>query len=119
MSEKTIHEVPAIYLVAAVLQNDTVLAQVQRDIFRFLPGISIDQLRQILRDEVLRPDVVDGPEAKQAQLMLDRVKQLQSKGLSMTGALKVVTSPTKTSEDDEDDAFIILTDDKRNATSGG
>ena len=119
MAEKIIHEVPANHLLAAVLQSDSILGQVQREVVRLLPGISIEQLRQILRDELLSSEFVSGPKADEAQLLLDRMKELQSRGLSMTQTLKRVTSPTKTDPEDEDDAFNIMRHDKRSSGGGG
>ncbi len=119
MAQKIIHEVPAKHVLAAVLQSDAVLGQVHREIYRLLPGVSIKQLRQMLRDELLRPEVVDGSAAAEAQLLLERVRQLQAQGLTMTQTLKAVTSPTKTSEDEDEDTYQILMEDKRSAGSGG
>src|SRR5258706_15959842 len=107
MTNKIIHEVPVNHLLAAVLQSDSILGQVQSEIYRLLPGISIDQLRQLLREEILRADMVEGPQAQEAQLLLNRMAELRSRGLTMTQTLNRVTSPTKASEDDEDDAFNI------------
>lgn len=119
MTQKIIHEVPAKHVLAAVLQNDSILGQVQREIYRLLPGVSIEQLRKMLRDELLRPEVIEGSQAEEAQLLLERMRQLRAQGLTMTQTLKAVTSPTKTSDDEDDDAYHIMTDDKRSAGGGG
>ena len=119
MTNKVVHEVPAKHLIAAVLQSDGVLGHIQREIIRLLPGISIDALRQMLREELLRPETIEGPQAQEAQLMLDRMAQLRSRGLTMTQTLNRVTSPTKTDSEDDDDAFHIMMNDKRSSGGGG
>ena len=119
MTEKVIHEVPVNHLLAAVLQSDGILGQVQREVYRLLPGVSVEQLRQMLRDEILRPEVVEGPRAEEAQLLLDRMAKLRSSGLTMTQTLQRVTSPTKSGDDEDDDAFHIMRNDKRSSGGGG
>src|SRR5258706_1399652 len=119
MTNNVVHEVPAKHLIAAVLQSDSVLGHVQREILRLLPGISIDALRQMLREELLRPEAIEGPQAQEAQLMLDRMAQLRSRGLTMTQTLNRVPSPTKTDSEDDDDAFHIMINDKRSSGGAG
>jgi hypothetical protein len=114
---KVIHEVPAAHLVAAVLQSDVILGQLQRELYRALPGISFEELRGLFRDEVLRKEVTTGDEAEAAQALLDRMNQLRRQGLTQTQALRAVTDPTKA--EDEDDVFRILSDDKWSGGSGG
>jgi hypothetical protein len=119
MTDKVVHEVPDRHLIAAVLQSDAVLIQVQREIYRLLPGISVEELREILREGILRSDVTEGEQAEAAHELLDRMAKLRSRGLTMTQTLKRVTSPTKTDDEDDDDAFRIMKDDKRSSGSGG
>ena len=116
MAQKIIHEVPAKHVLAAVLQSDTVLGQVHRELYRLLPGVNIKQLRQMLRDELLRPEVVEGSAAEEAHLLLERMRQLQARGLTMTQTLKTVSTAN---EDEDEDAFQILMEDKRTAGGGG
>jgi hypothetical protein len=113
---KVIHEVPAAHLVAAVLQSDTILGQLQRELYRALPGISFEELRELLRGEILRGEVINGTDAEEAQALLDRMNQLRSRGLSTTQALRAVTDEKAS---DEDEVYRILSDDKRSAGSGG
>jgi hypothetical protein len=119
MTQKTVHEVPASHLLAAVLQRDSILSHIQLETFRLLPGISIEELRQMLRDELLRPEMISGEDAQEAQMMLDRINDLRKRGLTMTQTLNAVTSPIKTTDEDEDDAFQIITNDKRGSSGGG
>ena len=117
MPQKIVHEVPAQHLLAAVLQSDNILGQVQRELYRLLPGISIAQLRQMLRDEILRRDLIEGPQAQEAEALLARIVQLRERGLSTTQTLKAVTGEAPS--DNEEDAFHIMREDKRASGGGG
>jgi hypothetical protein len=118
MSHQSLHEVPVSHLIAAVLQSDSLLSQLQREIYRAVPGVSIEQLRQLLRDQILRADMINGPKANEAESLLQRITQLRAKGLSMTQTLKVVTGQEKAARDDED-VYRVLIDDMRNGGEGG
>ena len=76
-SHQFLHEVPVSHLIAAVLQSDSLLGQLQREIYRAVPGVSVDQLRQILRDQILRADMINGPKANEAEALLQRAQQLR------------------------------------------
>lgn len=117
MPQKIVHEVPAQHLLAAVLQSDSILGQVQRELIRLLPGISIAQLRQMLRDEILRRDVIEGSQAQEAEALLARMVQLRERGLTTTQTLKAVTGEVPA--DNEEDAFHIMREDKRASGGGG
>ena len=119
MSHNLPHEVPAPYLIAAVLQSDTLLGQVQRELYRALPGITIDHLRQFLREDILREEVTVGIKAEEAEALLNRVQQLRAKGLSMTQTLKVVTGQVPSDDDSSESVYQILLDDKRLGVEGG
>src|ERR1700674_1425404 len=106
MPQKIIHEVPAQHLLAAVLQSDNILGQVQRELYRLLPGISTAQLRQMLRDDILRHEVVEGTQAQEAEALLARIVQLRERGLTTTQTLKAVTGEAPS--DNEEDAFLIM-----------
>ncbi|HVO43361.1 MAG TPA: hypothetical protein VMT34_12090 [Aggregatilineales bacterium] len=117
-THKTIHTVPATYLVAAVLQSDTILGHLQRELYRALPGITVEQLREMLQTEILRSDVVTGDIAQEAQSLQRRMEELRRKGLTMTQTLEVVTGQ-RSAAIDEDDVYHILREDKRYAGDGG
>jgi hypothetical protein len=119
MSQNPIHEVPANHVLAAVLQSDAVLGQVQREIYRLLPGISIEQLRSMLRSDLLQRGLVEGEDAQEAEALLKRMSALRARGLTETQTLKAVTGREKVAEDDEDDVYHILMQDKRSAGGGG
>ncbi|MCC7449187.1 MAG: hypothetical protein IT324_17340 [Anaerolineae bacterium] len=119
MSQQIFHEVPAAHLVSAVLQSDTLLNQLQRELYRALPGITVERLRQLLRDEILQREMIEGHAASEAQALLKRMEQLKARGLSPTQTLRAVTGQASTDADNESDAFHILFDDKRYAGEGG
>ena len=64
------------FTVAAVLQTDFILEVLRREIRRMSSGVKVevDYLRSLLREEVLKRDLVDGDEAKAA---LQNIKRLQ------------------------------------------
>ncbi len=119
MSQQILHEVPAAHLVSAVLQSDTLLNQLQRELYRALPGITVERLRQLLRDEILQRDMVEGHHASEAQALLKRMEQLKAKGLSATQTLRAVTGEAAVDADSDAEAYHILFDDKRYAGEGG
>ena len=119
MSQQIFHEVPAAHLVSAVLQSDTLLNQLQRELYRALPGITVERLRQLLRDEILQREMIEGHHASEAQALLKRMDQLKARGLSPTQTLNAVTGRTPVEADGESETFHILFDDKRYAGEGG
>jgi hypothetical protein len=64
------------FTVAAVLQTDFILEVLRREIRRMSSGVKVevDYLRSLLREEVLKRDLVDGDEAKAA---LQNIRRLQ------------------------------------------
>jgi hypothetical protein len=119
MAQKIPHEIPAAHLIAAVLQSDAILGQLQRELYRALPGISLERLRQVLREEILRHETILGPKAEEADALLKRMEQLRAKGLSTTQALKVVTGQAPSEGDPNADVYQILLDDMRHGGEGG
>jgi hypothetical protein len=119
MPHPHVHEVPVAHLIAAVLQTDSILNQLQRELVRTVPGITCDQLRQILRDDLLRQDVVEGAKAQEAEAMIGRINKLRARGLSMTQTLKMVTGEAETTEAEDSEVYRILLEDMRDAGHGG
>jgi len=117
MAQKIVHEVPAQHLLAAVLQSDSILGQVQRELYRLLPGVNNAQLRQMLRDEILQRDLIEGPQAQEAEALLGRMAQLRQRGLTTTQTMQAVTGELP--GDNEEDAFHIMREDKRASGGGG
>jgi hypothetical protein len=64
------------FTMAAVLQTDFILEVLRREIRRMSSGVKVevDYLRSLLREEVLKRDLVDGDEAKAA---LQNIRRLQ------------------------------------------
>jgi hypothetical protein len=62
------------FLVGAVLQSDQVLGVLRRELKRVSPKarIEVDELRSVLKEEVLKRDVVEGDEAGSAKSRLKR-----------------------------------------------
>jgi Type I restriction enzyme R protein N terminus (HSDR_N) len=65
------------FTVAAVLQTDFILEVLRREIRRMSSGVKVevDYLRSLLRDEVLKRDLVDGDEAKAAGQNIRRLQR--------------------------------------------
>ena len=62
------------FLIGAVLQSDQVLGVLRRELKRVSPKarIEVDELRSVLKEEVLKRDVVEGDEAGAARSRLKR-----------------------------------------------
>jgi hypothetical protein len=65
------------FTVAAVLQTDFILEVLRREIRRMSSGVKVevDYLRTLLRDEVLKRDLVDGDAAKAAGQNIRRLQR--------------------------------------------
>jgi hypothetical protein len=119
MIRKNIHEVPAAHLIAAVLQSDALLEKMQHELIRVLPGITINELKTLLREEILRTEVIEGEDATEADAMLTRIAQLRAKGLTMTQTIKVLTGQQHSKDADEEDEYHVLMHDMRHSGEGG
>jgi hypothetical protein len=78
MAEFLLHkQVTNKFTVAAVLQTDFILEVLRREIRRMSSGVKVevDYLRSLLRDEVLKRDLVDGDEAKAAAQNIRRLQR--------------------------------------------
>jgi hypothetical protein len=112
-----VHDVPAQFLLAAVLQSDWIIEQIQRQLRRALPELTAEQIRELLRDKVLRPEILRGKDAEDAQSLIHRAEQLHASGLTMTQTIKALTDDSVASE--EEDVYRILMDDMHQSTFGG
>ncbi len=110
-------DMSASHLVASVLNSNAVLALVLRELYRIVPGLTVEDLKEILRNEVLRPEMLHGALAEQADAILKRASRLQSIGLSTTEMRKVISHPA--GDDIEEDVHQILLDDKRHGGTAG
>ncbi|WP_081851439.1 type I restriction enzyme HsdR N-terminal domain-containing protein [Bradyrhizobium sp. URHD0069] len=82
MAELLLHkQVTSKFTVAAVLQTDFILEVLRREIRRMSSGVKIEveYLRSLLRDEVLKRDLVDSDEAKAANQNIKRLQRAASR----------------------------------------
>jgi hypothetical protein len=112
-----VHDVPAQFLLAAVLQSDWIVDQVKQQLRRALPDLTTEQIRELLREKVLRADILDGKDAEEALTLIHRAEQLRASGLTMTQTVKALTNLGDDSE--EDDVYRILLDDMHASSFGG
>jgi len=78
MAELLLHkQVTSKFTVAAVLQTDFILEVLRREIRRMSSGVKVEveYLRSLLRDEVLKRDLVDSDEAKAANQNIKRLQR--------------------------------------------
>lgn len=70
------------FVIGALMLSDSILSTLRRDIKRLSPGLKIDasEVEKIIRDEVLKRDVIEGEEATKAR---NRVRRLTSKTAKM------------------------------------
>jgi hypothetical protein len=116
-AHRVVHAVPAQFLLAAVLQSDWIVDQVQHELRRALPDLTTEQIRELLREKVLRPEILQGTEAEEALTLTRRAEQLRASGLTTTQTFKVLTDPSDPSE--EEDVYRILLDDMHQSGFGG
>jgi type I restriction and modification enzyme subunit R-like protein len=78
MAELLLHkQVTSKFTVAAVIQTDFLLEVLRREIRRMSSGVKVDveYLRSLLRDEVLKRDLIDSDEAKAASQNIKRLQR--------------------------------------------
>src|SRR3954447_5264378 len=78
MAEFLLHkQVTNKFTVAAVLQTDFILEVLRREIRRMSSGVKVEveYLRSLLREEILKRDLVDGEEAKAALQIIRRLQR--------------------------------------------
>jgi hypothetical protein len=82
------------FTVAALLQTDTILDALRREIRRLGSGVRVDTdyLRALLQTDVLKRDLVDGEEAKAASQNVKRLQRAASKKRS-SGEKEKAPSP--------------------------
>ncbi|MBR1246831.1 type I restriction enzyme HsdR N-terminal domain-containing protein [Bradyrhizobium sp. AUGA SZCCT0169] len=89
MAEFLLHkQVTNKFTVAAVLQTDFILEVLRREIRRMSSGVKVevDYLRSLLRDEVLKRDLVEGDEAKAASQNIRRLQRAATRKKSPSKA---------------------------------
>lgn len=68
------------FIIAAILQSDAAVHAVQRELKLAYPNLIIpsDTIRQVLRDKVMRPDILDDAQIKTAYALLAQVNALSA-----------------------------------------
>ena len=90
MAEFLLHkQVTNKFTVAAVLQSDFVLEVLRREIRRMSSGVKVETeyLKSLLRDEVIKRDLIEGEEAKAA---VQNIRRLQKAATKKKAGVKVV-----------------------------
>ena len=61
------------FIVGQVLLNDWMIGTIRRSLERHYPGVKMDdgEVRRILREEVFRHEIVEGPQAEDARRDVD------------------------------------------------
>jgi hypothetical protein len=74
-------QVTSKFSLAAVLSSQPMLTALRRELKKLSPTIKVDEefLKQVLQNDVLKREVVDGDEAKQAQEILKRAARAGAK----------------------------------------
>ncbi len=106
------------YLIAAILQSDAAVRAIRRELNQVYPNLLItsEAIRAVLRDKIMRQEVLDSEHLQAAYAMLKQVNALsaEKRRTRSTGMLP----PLPANEEDErlQDA---LWHDKTQATGGG
>jgi hypothetical protein len=104
------------YLIAAILQSDAAVRAVRRELNQVFPNLLItsEAIRNVLRERIMRQEVLDSQHLQAAYATLKQVNALsaEKRRTRSTGTLPQVPS----NEDDEKDA---LWHDKTQAGGGG
>lgn len=77
------------FVLAAILLSDSTLKSIKRDLRKLAPGIKIDttEIEAILRNDVLKRDVIEGTEAKKAA---GRTRRLARKAKKTTKSVRTL-----------------------------
>jgi hypothetical protein len=96
MAELLLHkQVTSKFTVAAVLQTDFILEVLRREIRRMSSGVrvEVEYLRSLLRDEVLKRDLVDSDEAKAANQNIKRLQRAATRKKSASRETEADEAP--------------------------
>jgi hypothetical protein len=106
------------YLIAAILQSDAAVRAVRRELNQVYPHLLItsEAIRTVLRDKLMRQDVLDSEHIKASYAMLKAVNAIsaEKRRTRTTGTLPVVSS-----NDEDEHVHDALWHDKTQATGGG
>ena len=90
------------YFVGSILQTDSVLDVIRRELRRVSPDVKIDneEIRQVLVNEVLKRDVVEGEKATEASKKITKASQRLLRALPKPAGSKVIDASQSNSVDD-------------------
>jgi hypothetical protein len=96
MAELLLHkQVTNKFTVSAVLQTDFILEVLRREIRRMSSGVKVEveYLRSLLRDEVLKRDLVDSDEAKAASQNIKRLQRAATRKKTTSREIEADEAP--------------------------
>jgi hypothetical protein len=106
------------YLIAAILQSDAAVRAIRRELNQVYPNllISSEAIRSVLREMILRQEVLDSEHLKTAYLMLKQVNALSSEKRRTRTTVQL---PQVSSNDEDEHVRDTLWHDKTQAIGGG
>jgi len=90
------------YFVGSILQTDSVLDVIRRELRRVSPDVKIDneEIRQVLVNEVLKRDVVEGEKATEASKKITKASQRLLRALPKPAGSKVIDASQRNGIED-------------------
>ena len=106
------------FLIAAIIESDAAVHAIQRELKLVYPGLVIpsQKIREILRDSVLRPEILDDDHIKAAYALLAQVNAMSAEKRRTRGT---GTLPPLPGSDAEEQVTETLWNDKTQAGGGG
>lgn len=85
------------FTVAQVLLTDALIGSVRKELRKLFPDVKIDteQISEILKNEVLKRDAIDGEKAKETQQKIKRILTKMAKQAEKSALTKTADSPSK------------------------
>lgn len=89
------------YIISGILLNDVVLNSIRKELRKMTNGLKVDtyEVRHIIKEEILKRELVDSDEAKAAIGLINRFSKKQKK--SKVGTKKVSKICTKNVDADK------------------
>src|SRR5262245_1826314 len=102
------------HLVAAILQSDSMIRELQRELRLVNPNLMIpsETLRAVLRDQIIRSEILQGERAAAAQGII--AKATEKRKTRTTGTFSVAVP-----DDPDEHVGDTLRHDKTQASGGG
>lgn len=69
------------YMIAAVILSEDFMSEIRRELRRISPGlkVDVDEIESILRNEIIKRDILEGEEAQRARSRVKRVARAQKR----------------------------------------